>query len=471
MKTKVLTFAFLLLTVQILYAQYIDEVLEYKPAPGQFINDDPWGVPSAAESIEGTVTGTMTLGAFGGYVIFKFENPVENHPDNPFGVDFTIFGNPSNTWSEPGIVSVMNDENGNGLPDDTWYELAGSDYFFSTTIHNYEITYTNPNQDAAADVPWEDNQGNTGVVFANTFHTQPYYPLNNLFPDVNSTSYTLSGTMVANELDKSIPTFIKSYRKTFGYADNQLRGSEPYTVPDNPYTWDKENSGGDAFDISWAVDENGNYVDLDEIHFIRVHNAVLGDGGWLGELSTEITGAVDVAPDASISGETDLLLMLLPDTIYGNSHAIEVFPFNVGRWNPDALINWDISLDGVAIDTENLMTFSTSGNLVLTASLADNPSITVTDSTILVFEEGTQVLAKAAETNIKVFPNPASDYITIEGVREASVSIFSLTGKTLYKQDAYTEQMRISLENFPKGVYILQLKNDKTNQTIRLIKE
>ena len=142
-------------------AQYISEVLEYKPAPGQFINSSPWGVPESANSIIGGITGSMSLGAFGGYVVFTFDNPVENHPDNPFGVDFTIFGNPLEEWSEQGIVEVMKDENDNGLPDDMWYELAGSDYFFSSSIKQYEVTYTNPNMDAAADVPWTDNQGNT----------------------------------------------------------------------------------------------------------------------------------------------------------------------------------------------------------------------------------------------------------------------------------------------------------------------
>src|SRR5690554_2025005 len=294
---------------QITNAQYISEVLEYKPAPGQFTNSAPWGVPASANSLIGTVTGSMSLGAFGGYVIFKFEEPVVNHCDNPFGVDFTIFGNPLGDWSEHGIVSVMKDENGNGLPDDTWYELAGSNYFFSSTIKGYEVTYTNPNLPKAASVPWADNQGNSGFVLANSFHSQPYYPSEESFPSVNPNEYKLTGTRVTDEVDRTNPTFVKSYKKAFGYADNQLRGTAPYTLPDNPYTPEKENAGGDAFDISWAVDENGEYVDLDVIHFVKVHTGVLGDGGWLGEISTEITGAVAVTPNPSITGELDLIVI------------------------------------------------------------------------------------------------------------------------------------------------------------------
>lgn len=42
------------------------------------------------------------------------------------------------------IVMVSYDTNMNGKPDDEWYELAGSEYYKPTTIHNYSITYTRP---------------------------------------------------------------------------------------------------------------------------------------------------------------------------------------------------------------------------------------------------------------------------------------------------------------------------------------
>jgi len=264
-------------------AQYISEVLEYSPAPGQFINSTPWGIPSSASSVVGTVTGSLCLGSFGGYVIFRFENPVENHPDNPYGVDFTIFGNPLTDWSEPGIIWVMKDENENGFPDDTWYELSGSDYYFSSSVRNYEVTYTNPGDTVAMDVPWIDNAGNHGSVLANSIHTQPYFPDTDSFPLIPGDEYTLSGSSIEAVVNVSDGPGIKSIKRAFGYADNQLRGLPPYTTPDNPYTVEIENSGGDAFDIDWAVDVEGDYVDLDEIHFVKVQSAVQTFGGLLGE--------------------------------------------------------------------------------------------------------------------------------------------------------------------------------------------
>ena len=46
--------------------------------------------------------------------------------------------------AEPGIVLVSKDTNGNGLEDDEWYELAGSEYNSPATTKNYTITYYRP---------------------------------------------------------------------------------------------------------------------------------------------------------------------------------------------------------------------------------------------------------------------------------------------------------------------------------------
>lgn len=472
MKTRFLALTIVLLIANLVKAQYISEVLEYKPAPGQLTNSAPWGIPNSANSLVGGITGSMCLGAFGGYVIFKFENPVENHPENPFGVDFTIFGNPLNNFAEQGIVSVMKDDNGNGLPDDTWYELAGSDYFFTSTIKGYEVTYTNPNQTSAANVPWADNYGNSGFVLANSFHNQPYYPLVDLFPTVNSTEYTLSGTLVADEVMQTTASNFDSYRKAFGYADNQIRGTAPYIVPDNPYTPEAENSGGDAFDISWAVDEDGNYVDLEVIHFVKVHTAVLADAGWLGEISTEITGAVAVTPDASISGVLDMVVIKsLPDTIKGESFQLEAFAFHKGRRDLDKTIVWTTNLEGAWVNSDNLLTYTTSGEIALTASIVGMPEITATASTVLVYDCNSSSILGSQRSNIILYPNPATDHIFIKGAEHASIEIYSITGNRVLQKLNYSDNQPLSIANLANGVYIIKVQAQNLSKAVRFIKK
>jgi hypothetical protein len=73
-KTGILISALILLIFCDSKSQFITELLEYSPAPGQLINAAPWGTPSGALSIVGGVNGTACLGAFGGYAIFRFEH-------------------------------------------------------------------------------------------------------------------------------------------------------------------------------------------------------------------------------------------------------------------------------------------------------------------------------------------------------------------------------------------------------------
>lgn len=473
MKKFCITLSILLASSIMAHAQYISEVLEYKPAPGQQTNSSPWGVPQAAKSLVGTVTGSMSLGAFGGYVIFKFGKPVENNPDNPFGVDFTVFGNPLVNWSEPGVVWVMKDENGNGLPDDTWYELAGSDYYFSSTIKNYEVTYTNLKQSIAANVPWSDNRGKTGFVSANSFHTQPYYPLADSFPSVGTENYTLKGTFIAGAVDSTANTNIKSYKRAFGYADNLFRGSAPYTVPDNPYTLQKENSGGDALDIDWAVDANGNYINLDKIDFVKVQNGMLANGSWLGEVSTEVTGAVAVTPDKSITGVEDMIVIKdVPKQIDTSKYQLEVFVFHKGRLQPGKTINWSTNVAEAAVDANNVLTLTKTSDVIVTATLAENANIrAIITSKVVVKEITTAIPSQSAKPYIRLYPNPATEYIKIGGVSEVAVSIFNISGKMIFSHEQYAEGQTINISDWAKGIYILQIKGKTSVSFLKFTKK
>lgn len=292
---------FILLTAlmavcNVLFAQVnrANRLFEYRPAPGQFINNPIIGTPEAAEKILKSDNNLVSLGAWGGYIVLGFEKPVKNHPDNPYGIDFTIFGNAFSGSSEPGIIWVMKDENGNGLPDDTWCQIAGSSYFHPNTNLNYQLTWYNQSDGSAT---WNDNLGKTGMMLKNEFHSQPYYPQQQYFGTYPADSVTFTGTILGHT-SLIINGQIVLPALAFGYADNRpVNRNVSITIPDNPYTPDvREGAGGDPVDISWAVDTIGNYVDLDEIHFVKIVTGALSDVGILGEISTEISAVVATEP-------------------------------------------------------------------------------------------------------------------------------------------------------------------------------
>ena len=394
---------------------YVSEIIEYHPAPGQFINKGPWGIPERTLTLtDGDLDGGISLGGYGGYIILGFDHTIENDPGNPYGIDFTIFGNPlidraKNDlviWSEPGIVMVMKDENGNGEADDTWYELAGSDYHFSSTVRDYKITYTNPGEPVAADVPWTDNQSNSGHVLANSHHSQPYYPLGEIFPSINQGEITFSGTMIQGYVNRSNPTRIESYKRGFGYVDNSPvnQGVTDHTTPDNPYTVAVEGAGGDAFDIDWAVDEEGNYVTLDGIDFIKIYTALNADAGWLGEISTEVRGAVDVAPNTSITGILDQVVLAdIPLKVdVGAEIPLEAYAFHKGIIQKEASIEYTVNNPSLAeIRSGKLITLAP-GEVQVIASLTSNPAVRYVLATEVIAPAGISITIPTQTIRVKI---------------------------------------------------------------------
>jgi hypothetical protein len=259
-------------------SRYISKVFDYLPAPGQFINEDGSGTKESAQLLIGNKDNLVSLGGYGGYIVFGFDHSVVNSD----GYDIAIYGNAFNSgiyeWSEPGIVMVSRDTNRNGLPDDSWYELAGSNYDSTGTIKKYSITYYNPK--ATADVTWKDNQGNTGAVLNNASHNHPYYPS---FA-ANQDSITFTGTLLPDTYGLKEGTGIyQNVGFSWGYSDNW---SVKDGYPDNYYN---------SFDITWAVDENGKKVSLPAIDFVKVYTGQNNPGNaMLGEISTEVGGAADL---------------------------------------------------------------------------------------------------------------------------------------------------------------------------------
>jgi hypothetical protein len=243
---------------------YVTSLIDYLPAPGQFINTT-LGSEEGAKTVEGK-KGLVSLGGWGGSVSYAFDHTVLNTAD---AADLILYGNAMSNFAEPGVVWVMQDENANGIADDTWYEIKGSADALEGTIKNYSVTYSRPSSDSD-DVPWTDSEGNSGVVATNVFHSQAYYP-----ESVTEDSYTITGTILTSgNINMSNPTFITSAPFEYGYADNT--------------------PGGDKLDISDAIDEDGNTVNLTGIDFIKIQTGIQANMGWLGELSTEVTGIADL---------------------------------------------------------------------------------------------------------------------------------------------------------------------------------
>lgn len=285
---------------------YVTRVLDYCPAAGQFVNELPEYETGdtretmnrkVLEAIGGNRRGTVTLGGFGGYVVVGFDHTIENRAGlcdfRVLGNAFYASGQSEYGSSEPGVIEVSLDVNGNGLADDPWYEIAGSSTPTAAeswidkareagndveTVAGYTITYyrpaAEPSTATAEYIRWTDNRGGEGYLSKNAYHQQSYYP-----QWIDAAELTLSGTRLPqNGIDLSgAGNNYALYKFGYGYADNETNTSDR-----------------SAIDIDWAVDAAGEAVSLPGVDFIRIHTGVRQENGWLGECSTEIMGVDDL---------------------------------------------------------------------------------------------------------------------------------------------------------------------------------
>jgi hypothetical protein len=236
---------------------------EFTPAPGDFVGSYPvidFSEYSTEESVRqrsqdkldgkpveiGPYWSGWSLANIGGYMVTGFDHSVEKRPQGKeLHIFSTIFG------SEPGVVWVMQDSNGNGRPDDVWYELKGSRYDEPLGQRPYAITFFKPRVNDASRIPWKDNEGRSGLEGGK-------YP------------YSVKGASI---------TFVLSHPSISygsGYVDT--------------LTFD--------FNLADAVQADGTPIDLAFIDFVKVQCAIHNGSG------TEMTAPEDTSlpPDTIIRG-------------------------------------------------------------------------------------------------------------------------------------------------------------------------
>lgn len=261
------------------------KVFEWIPAPGQFINlpamqgaETSHSAASEWASSQLKARNEVSLGAFGGYIIVGFDHSIRHNSE---GCDFAIAGNSfidadgHRCSNEPGIVWVMQDVNGNGNPDDEWYELVGAE----TGRKRYSVTYFRPEAPRMS-VTWLDCDAAYGEVdYMSAFHRQDYY-----YPMwIKADSYTLRGTLLTPKIyyDAAYSVWnLPPY--SFGYADNI--GYDAIDGKDGQYT---------GFDIANARLANGEPIALEYIDFIKVQSGSQAKAPVVGEVSTEVRDFID----------------------------------------------------------------------------------------------------------------------------------------------------------------------------------
>jgi hypothetical protein len=249
--------------------QFVDRegTLPYRPLPRVGFGDTATTV-SVMQKVQQAVSGTyssgwgFSLGSYGGYLITGFDHSVARREDGGYELD--IRGNAFVTWVEPGVVWVARDDNGDGIPNDTWYELKGSACGRPAVRQQYAITWYRGGRTSSIYEQrgiWRDSLGNVGT------YPKGYPLLSNL------SCYTVTGTLIPIDT-------VMDHNSAWGYVD---------IVDPQKYR------------LSNAIQLDGTPANLDYIDFVKVQNGSNEMAGGFGEISCETGVPFDVSiPDPSM---------------------------------------------------------------------------------------------------------------------------------------------------------------------------
>lgn len=258
----------------------VNRVYAYMPAPGHQVNGyiitgksypDDCTHEQACDSVLAHFSRkwSVSLGGQGGYLIAGFDHSVTAGGAD---YDLCIKGNPFSYQSEPGIIWVSQDDNGDGLPNDQWFELAGSEYGTDNHATEYAITYFRPEKKKSA-VGWRDSNNDTGYIpYMSYWNPSAYYwqPW-----QMGSTEMTFFGSRLRDRSTyengiSDIPPYDWGYADNLGDLFNGPAGKMGYYKITNARTWD------------------GKPANLEYVDFIKVQTAQTGSTPNLGEISTEV---------------------------------------------------------------------------------------------------------------------------------------------------------------------------------------
>lgn len=143
---------------------------------------------------------------------------------------------------------------------------------------------------------------------------------------------------------------------------------------------------------------------------------------------------------------------------------------------PSLTYLWEVSTDNAAdVVIENAdqletnVTFNAKGHYTVTLYVSDGDLTSQADVRVKVGAVGIESILTSS---LHIYPNPAKDKLTLELVNmpenSSTVSIYSITGSTVYNEKLSTQSTEIDLSGFESGLYFIKLTSGDRSFTQRV---
>ena len=214
------------------------------------------------------------------------------------------------------------------------------------------------------------------------------------------------------------------------------------------------------------------------------------NGNNVGPNSSSVTTNAFNNNDVIVCILTSSATCATPSTATSNSITMTVYPLAVSSFtftvnqldytftststNATSYL-WDFG-DGTTSTAQNpTHTFPGPGSYNVTLTVYNSCGYNTTSQNITT----TDIYYNKSNISLIVFPNPAKDNLTLEVIlpfsEKLNIEILDFTGRLIYKQNCYNtlsnSKINIDLSDYEKGIYILNVKTNRNNKTIKFIHE
>jgi uncharacterized protein YjdB len=133
-------------------------------------------------------------------------------------------------------------------------------------------------------------------------------------------------------------------------------------------------------------------------------------------------------------------------------------------------VTWASSAPAIAtVATDGTVTAVAEGTATITATTEDGNKTATCAVTVTLTPTG----AEEPEVLLaRIYPNPTDGVVTLEfeTVAARNITISDMAGKTLLRQTANDQTVRIDIGNYPSGVYLITIEEGKEKSTTRVVK-
>ncbi len=75
----------------------------------------------------------------------------------------------------------------------------------------------------------------------------------------------------------------------------------------------------------------------------------------------------------------------------------------------------------------------------------------------------------AAFADLRIYPNPASEYLIVESATEANIKMIDMNGRVIFSNVVLTDRAEINVADLSAGIYFIKIENEETTKVEKVV--